>query len=171
MHRASIVVLLLFVAAAFPSGSDAAAFRVVVVPALEEADLRAIADRGAVGLLVPDAGPETSAARARAALERGVVRNSLLGGQPGGDPLIEVESAAVIPAGNAIVVGLPVGGTQANDRRYPIAVLGGGYRGVLTSQSTRIAGLVSVVDVAPTARGEEDALGWRPVDDPLAELA
>jgi hypothetical protein len=84
--------------------------------------------------------------------------------------LIEVQPAAAIPAGNAIVVGLPAGGEQPNDRRYPIAVVGGGYRGVLTSESTRIPGLVSIVDVAPTALGREDALGWRDDDDALATL-
>ena len=46
--------------------------------------LQNLKDRGAVGLLVPDAGPRTSGARARAALERGAVRNSVLGGLPEG---------------------------------------------------------------------------------------
>jgi hypothetical protein len=69
------------------------------------------------------------------------------------------------------VVGLPRGGTQANDRRYPIAVLAPGYRGVLTSPSTRIPGLVSVVDIAPTALDREDALGSTPDADPVAALA
>ena len=50
-------------------------------------------------------------------------------------------------------------------------MLGGGYRGVLTSRSTRIPGLVSVADIAPTALGEDGALGFEPRDDPLAALA
>ncbi len=41
---------------------------------------------------------------------------------------------------------LPPPGRSTNDRRYPIAVLG--LAGVLTSDSTRIDGLVSVTDVA-----------------------
>ena len=166
-----IVVSALLAAAALPGVALAQQRRVVVVPGLEAADLAALSDRGAVGLLVPDAGPETSAARARAALERGAVRNSILGGSPGGDTRIEVETAATVPPGAAIVLGLPRVGEQPNDRRYPIAVLGEGYRGVLTSSSTRIPGLVSIVDIAPTALGEEDALGSSADDDPLGTLA
>jgi hypothetical protein len=164
-----IVVLGLAATAALP-GVAAAQLRVVVVPGLETGDLAALTDRAAVGLLVPDAGPETSAARSRAALERGAVRNSILGGLPAGTPKLEVETSATIPSGPAIVLGLPSGGTQPNDRRYPIAVVGDGYRGVLTSDSTRIPGLVSIVDVAPTALGEEDALGSTADIDPLATL-
>jgi len=148
-----------------------AQLRVVVVPSLEVGDLAALSNRGAVGLLVPDAGPETSATRAVAALERGAVRNSILGGRPAGEVVVEVETAATIPSGPAIVLALPRGGLQPNDRRYPIAVVGEGYGGVLTSESTRIPGLVSIVDVAPTARGEGRALGVQADDDPLGTLA
>jgi hypothetical protein len=164
----SIVVVAFSATAAVPTAS--AELRVVVVPSLERGDLAALEARGAVGLLVPDAGPETSAARSRAALERGEVRNSILGGLPGGKPLVEAETAAAIPSGPAIVLALPQGGLQPNDRRYPIAVLGDDYHGVLTSESTRIPGLVSIVDVAPTALGRDDALGSTADDDPLATL-
>src|ERR671925_1995836 len=164
----SIVVVAFSATAAVPTAS--AELRVVVVPSLERGDLAALEARGAVGLLVPDAGPETSAARSRAALERGEVRNSILGGLPGGKPLVEAETAAAIPSGPAIVLALPQGGLQPNDRRYPIAVLGDDYHGVLTSESTRIPGLVSIVDVAPTALGRVDALGSTADDDPLATL-
>ena len=157
-------------AAAYAAPAGAAELRVVVVPGLELADLRPLSERGAVGLLVPDAGPETSASRALAALERGEVRNSLLGGDPGGEPLVEAEFAQGPPARRVIVLGLPRGGIQPNDRRYPIAVLGPGYRGRLTSDSTRIPGLVSVVDVAPTALDREGRLGSEAADDPVAEL-
>ncbi|HEX7255281.1 MAG TPA: hypothetical protein VF236_05075 [Gaiellaceae bacterium] len=166
----SIVVLGLVAAAALPGLSSAQQLRVVVVPGLETGDLAALTDRGAVGLLVPDAGPETSGARARAALERGAVRNSILGGLPEGQAVLEVETSSTIPAGPAIVLGLPEGGEQPNDRRYPIAVVGGDYAGVLTSDSTRIPGLVSIVDVAPTVLGEDGALGSRGDDDPLGTL-
>ncbi|HET8653114.1 MAG TPA: hypothetical protein VFM13_11150 [Gaiellaceae bacterium] len=166
---ASIVVAGLCATAALPAGAWAA-LRVVVVSGLEPGDLAALADRGAVGLLVPDSGPRTSAGRARAALERGAVRNSVLGGLPEGRPLVEVETAASAPEGPAIVLGLPRGGVQRNDRRYPIAVLAAGYRGLLTSDSTRIPGLVSIVDVAPTALGTDDAIGSTADDDPLGTL-
>jgi hypothetical protein len=166
----SIVVLALAVTAALPSPAAAQERRVVVVPGLEVGDLAALSDRAAVGLLVPDAGPRTSSARARAALERGAVRNSVLGGLPEGESLLDVETSATIPTGSAIVLGLPEGGEQPNDRRYPIAVLGDGYRGLLTSDSTRIPGLVSIVDVAPTALDEDGSLGSASDDDPLAAL-
>jgi len=164
------VVLALWATAALPEAAAAQRLRVVVVPELTTGDLAALEDRGAVGLLVPDAGPKTSAVRARAALERGAVRNSILGGLPGGRPLLDVKTATTVPAGPAIVLGLPRGGEQPNDRRYPIAVVGGGYRGVLTSGSTRIRGLVSIVDVAPTALDREGALGSTPDADALGTL-
>ena len=165
-----IVVLGVFVTATVPATASAQERRVVVVPGLEAGDLAALTDRGAVGLLVPDAGPRTSGARARAALERGAVRNSVLGGLPKGEARLDVETAGTVPSGPAIVLGLPTGGEQPNHRRYPIAVLGEGYRGVLTSDSTRIPGLVSIVDVAPTALGEDGALRSSADDDPLGTL-
>jgi hypothetical protein len=165
-----IVALGLALAALLPGLAGAAELRVVVVPGLELGDLEALSQKGAVGLLVPDAGPDTSAAHALAALERGKVRNSLLGGEASGDRLVEAEFARGAPNERVIVLALPQGGEQRNDRRYPIAVLGPGYRGLLTSSSTRIPGLVSVVDIAPTARGEDGALGSTPSSDPVAEL-
>ena len=146
-------------------------FQVVVVPDLTLADLPELEDRGAIGLLVPGAGPETSEELARAGLERGEARNSLRGGTPPGARLLEARTGAlgsVHPP--AVYVGLPQGGRQANDRRYPILVVGRGYEGLLTSDSTRIPGLVSIVDVAPTALGAEGALGWQPEEDAAAEL-
>jgi hypothetical protein len=165
------VALGLALTALLPAAARAAELPVVVVPGLELADLQALSQEGAVGLLVPDAGPDTSASHALASLERGKVRNSLLGGAAAGDRLVEAQFAQGPPHGNAIILGLPRGGTQRNDRRYPIAVIGPGYRGLLTSDSTRIPGLVSVVDVAPTALGNGDRLGSTESADPLAELA
>ena len=60
-----------------------------------------------------------------------------------------------------IYVALPPPGTHPNTRRYPIAIVGGNYHGILVSPSTRIRGLVSVADVAPTARAL--SRGDRPV--------
>ena len=151
--------------------AETQAFRVLVVPGLELADLEALQQRAAVGLLVPGAGPRVSEETALAGLERGMVRNSLRGGLPTGPVLISAGQADAVPGqGPTIVLGLPEGGDQPNDRRYPIAVIGPGFEGLLTSQSTRIPGLVSVADVAPTALGREDGLSSTPADDAVAEL-
>ncbi|MGH3031019.1 MAG: hypothetical protein ACRDNE_09700, partial [Gaiellaceae bacterium] len=146
-------------------------FQVVVVPDLTLADLPELERLGAIGLLVPGAGPETSEDLARAGLERGEARNSLRGGTPERSPLLEARTGALGSVeGPAVYVGLPQGGRQANDGRYPILVVGRGYEGLLASESTRIPGLVSIVDVAPTALGTEGALGWQPQEDAAAEL-
>jgi hypothetical protein len=170
-----ILGLLAAIAASF--GEDAAAtataqrLPVVVVPGLELDDLEPLSRRGAIGLLVPAAGPRTSAEAAAAALERGRVRNSLRGGLPEGPRLIAVERRDRPPLeGPAIVLGLPRGGDQPNDRRYPIAVLGADYSGLLKSSSTRIPGIVSIVDVAPTALGAENRLESRPAEDAVPRL-
>jgi hypothetical protein len=140
---------------------------VVVSPDLDFTGFDRLPRPAAVGLLVPDAGPETSAARARAALLRGDVENSLRG-VPSGPVLIRLSRGQSEPP--LIVVGLPAGGTQSNDRRYLVAVAAPGFDGLLTSESTRIPGLVSIADIAPTARGEDGALGSQPSDDAFAEL-
>jgi hypothetical protein len=96
---------------------------------------------GAVGLVVPDAGPQTSEARARASLECGEVVNSLRGRVPTCErPLVRIDQAATLR------LELPRGGLQPNDRRYPIVLRG--EQGLLTSESTRIPGLVAIADVA-----------------------
>jgi hypothetical protein len=165
------VALGLALTAALAAPARAAELPVVVVPGLELADLQALSQEGAVGLLVPDAGPDTSASHALAALERGKVRNSLLGGAAAGDRLLEAQFAQGPPRGDAIILALPRGGMQRNDRRYPIAVVGPGYHGLLTSDSTRIPGLVSVVDIAPTALDKDGRLGSTGSADPVVELA
>ena len=106
---------------------------------------------GAYGLLVPGAGPDTSREQALAALVQGEVRNSLRGDLPEEPPLINVDELAGAPEPPYILVALPKGGTQPNDRRYPVVVVAPGYRGILLSDSTRIPGLVSIADIAPTA--------------------
>jgi hypothetical protein len=150
--------------------AQATTFRVVVIPGLELEDLAQLEDLAAVGLLVPGAGPETSAALARAALVRGEVRNSLRDGVAEGPRLISFETSNSLPAAPAIVLALPDGGEQPNDRRYPIAVIGGGFDGLLVSDSTRIPGLVSIADVAPTALGRDDSLGSQPAEEAAADL-
>jgi hypothetical protein len=167
-------ILGLLAALAASYGEDAAAaqrFPVVVVPGLELDDLEPLSRRGAIGLLVPAAGPRTSAEAAVAALERGRVRNSLRGGLPEGPALIRFERRLRPPLeGPAIVLGLPQGGDQPNDRRYPIAVLGADYGGLLESSSTRIPGIVSIIDVAPTALGMQDGLESQPAEDAVPRL-
>jgi hypothetical protein len=159
--------------------AEAAPMRVVVIPTptgLPNFEpnfgaLERLAKVGAIGILVPDAGPETSRERALAALRRGAVRNSLLDDAPPGEPVIGAPAfGAYRPGGPTIVLTLPPTGVHSNDRRYVIAVIAPGYRGVLTSESTRIPGLVSIADVAPTALGREGKLGSTPSEDALMTL-
>jgi hypothetical protein len=150
--------------------ASAETFRVVVVPGLELSDLRTLESRGAVGLLVPANGPVTGRRQALAALERGAVENSYLGGIPPGAARIQVEEATRVPAsGSVIVLGLPERERLDNDRRYPIAILGSGFRGLLRSDSTRIPGLVSIADIAPTALAQDGALTSEAHRDAAAE--
>jgi hypothetical protein len=166
-------ICLLLVAAAFGAAGAAPALArervaVVVVPSFP---LGRYAAEGAVGLLVPGSGSTVTRAGSLAALVRGKVRSSLLGGPPRGEPLIRL---APKPGPVTIYVALPPPGPSHNVRRYPIAVVGGGYRGLLVSSATRVPGLVSIADVAPAAvalgAGKRPRLGSRPAADAPAEL-
>jgi hypothetical protein len=168
---AKLVAFATILLAVTAGAAHAASFRVVVVPGLGLGDLRRLEARGAVGLLVPGAGPTVGYRTAQAALVRGKIENSLRGGLPSGPTLLVPETSRRLPAPPAIVLGLPSRRVQPNDRRYPIAVLGRGYRGVLTSPSTRIRGLVSIADVAPTALGRDHGLGWHAERDAADRLA
>jgi hypothetical protein len=130
-------------------------------------------DEGAAGLLVPGAGPETSREQALASLLRGEVQNSLRGALPEGDQAINLATLSGPPTPPYILVSLPQGSTQPNDRRYPILAFGPGLRdGILVSDSTRIPGLVSIADIVPTAVGSTaDTLRAKPDSDPAATLA
>jgi hypothetical protein len=128
---------------------------VIVVPPFDPA---IYAGRGAVGLFVPGSGQTASREGALASLVRGKIEPSSLGGVPSGRPLI---SLAHRPAEVTIYVALPRPGKHANTKRYPVAIVGDGYRGILTSGSTRIRGLVSIADIAPTAKAIDR--GKRPV--------
>jgi hypothetical protein len=154
-------------AAAAPAHAERVA--VVVVPRFP---LERYAGEGAVGLLVPGAGSTVTRAGALAALVRGTVRNSaLVGGLPTGKPTIRL---ARRPGPVTIYVALPPPGTTHNVHRYPIAIVGGGYHGLLESSATRIPGLVSIADVAPTAvalaAGRPARIRSRPAADAPAEL-
>ena len=71
-----------------------------------------------------------------------------LAGKEDREPLIEI---AARPAALTIYVALPPPGRRHNVTRYPVAIVGGGFRGILHSPSTRLPGLVSIADIAPTA--------------------
>ena len=117
---------------------------------------------GAVGLVVPDAGPRTSERAAPQSLARGEVVNSLRGRLPSA-PRADRRSRAdsTLAADRAR---LPAGGDQPNDRRYPIARRRGRRSGLLTSDSTRIPGLVSIADIA-RGRAARSSRGRRPARD------
>ena len=146
----------------------AAETAVIVV---DDLDLARYAQRGAVGLMVPGAGSKVSGRGARAALVRGEVETALTGGVPNGDPLIRLVRR---PAAVTFYVALPPPDTHPNDRRYPVAVVGDGYHGLLESSSTRVPGLVSIADVAPSAvaleEGKQPRITARETADPVGEL-
>jgi hypothetical protein len=91
--------------------------------------------RKAAGLLVPGRGPEVSRDEALDALE--------------GIP------PPRCPCEYVVLLRLP-SGKHANDRRYPIAIAGPGYDGLLVSDRTRVPGLVSIYDVKPTVEALEE---------------
>jgi hypothetical protein len=131
-------------------------FRVIILDHMTGWQLRDFARHGAVGLLVPGTGPTTNRRQALAQLVRGVRQDSYLGGVPAGPPLLSASAATGTPSRpRTIIVTLPPKSERpvANDRRYYVVVLGGGFHGLLVSKTTRIPGLVSVVDIAPTALG------------------
>jgi cytochrome c551/c552 len=106
----------------------------------------------ALGLYVPGAGGQISRASTIASLVRGKVENARLGGVPGGKPIAELHFG-VAPADAprpVVYVQLPPPGEHHNTKRYRVAFVGGNYHGILTSASTRIRGLVSVADIAPS---------------------
>lgn len=139
-------------AAARTSPPDAP-FTVVILDRIDDAMFATLARRGAVGLMRPGYGPTTNRRRALAELVRGAEVNARLGGVPEGKPLINTNKLSVFPnCRRCIVVQLPPRGRPvANHRLYRIGVIGLGFHGLLTSPTTRIPGLVSIVDVAPTA--------------------
>jgi hypothetical protein len=130
-------------AAAAPSEDIA----VVVVPA-SSAVFRSPA--AAHGLLVVGEGATVSRRGALASLLRGEMGNAIVDeGVPGGKPLISLSRR---PARTTFFVALPPPGRHHNVDRYPIAVRGPGYAGLLTDTSTRLPGLISIANVAHSAR-------------------
>jgi hypothetical protein len=152
-----------------------ASFKVYVVDRISDATFATLARRGAVGLLRPGYGPTTNRRRALAELVRGTEVNARLGGVPKGKPLIYANKASVYPnCQMCIVLLLPGRGRpSANDRLYRIAVIGRSYHGLLTSPTTHIPGLVSIVDIAPTALGGHPSttLSWEPSTNAVGHLS
>ena len=117
-----------------------APFRVVILDHMAGWQLRQFARHGAVGLLVPGTGPTTNRRQALAQLVRGVRENSYLGGVPSGPPLLSAAVATGTPSrARTIIVTLPPKSATPvqNDKRYYVVVLGGGFHGLLVSQTTR----------------------------------
>jgi mono/diheme cytochrome c family protein len=131
----------------------------------------------AFGLFVPGAGGSVTRAGAIASLRRGRVENDLLGGKPGGKILADLVFGPP-PRGPLtepiVYVELPSPGRHPNTKRYWIAIAGGEYRDILTSDSTRIRGLVSIADIAPTVvafrEGRSPPIGSEPDEDPISDL-
>jgi cytochrome c551/c552 len=128
---------------------------------------------GALGLYVAGAGGTISRAGAVAALERGKVENALLGGKPAGK--VEVELVRGAASGPAVYVQLPPPGKHSNTHRYLVSVDAPGYDGILTSDSTRLDGLVSIADITQTAKAlahgtEPDIRSVRGSRDDLTRL-
>jgi len=153
-----------------------ASFHVYVLDRISDPLFTLLSERGAVGLLRPSYGPTTNRRRAVAELVRGTEVNARLGGVPKGRPLINVTRAAVFPNCHHLCIVLqlpPRGGPIANNRLYRIAVIGRGFHGLLTSPTTHIPGLVSIVDIAPTALGGHPAttLAWTPSTNSIGHLS
>ena len=168
----SIVALAVAAAAAAASGAGAAPQRVAVV--VRPASSPVFRSPGAAhGLLVVGEGATVSRRGALASLVRGEMGNAIVnGGLPGGDPKISVSAR---PALTTFYVALPPPGRHHNVDRYPIAVRGPGYGGLLTDTSTRLPGLVSIADVAPSVRalerGKRPRIRSQEEADPLGRLA
>ncbi len=175
------VLLSVFVALAAPGTASARLtpsgerLHVVVVDRISDATWATLARRGAVGLMRAGYGPTTNRRRALAELVRGTEVNARLGGVPTGKPLINTNKASVYPnCKTCIVVQLPPRGRPtSNDQLYRVAVIGGGFHGLLTSPTTHIPGLVSIVDIEPTDFGGHPAtsLAWTPSKDAVGQLS
>jgi hypothetical protein len=146
------------IAAAALNLASTAGAQTVAVRIVPPFPLERYAAVGAVGLLVPGSGSSVSRAGALAALRTGKTRPAKLGGVPSGQDRLG-SALGRTSADVTIFVTLPPAGRRANDRRYPIAVVGDGYHGLLTSTRTKVDGLVSVADVAPTVEALEGRAG------------
>jgi hypothetical protein len=172
MKITTIVALAIVAAALSPAAAGAPVEQaaVLVVPA---SDPVFHSREAAHGLLVPGGGSTVSRRSALASLLRGKMGNAVVhGGVPTGAPEIALGST---PGRTTFYVSLPAPGKHHNVTRYPIAVVGPGYRGLLTSTSTRLPGLISIADVAPSVKdlrsGNEARIRSTASSDPAARLA
>jgi hypothetical protein len=172
-RRSSGIVALALAVAAIGSGTARAEAgpptAVLVVPASSAVFASPTA---AHGLLVVGSGATVSRRAALASLLRGKMQSaSIHSGIPGGRPLIRLSNHS---SKTTFYVALPPPGKHHNVVRYPIAVVGPGYQGLLTSTSTRLDGLVAIGDVAPSAlaidRGKKPRIRSRPSSNPLGHL-
>jgi hypothetical protein len=148
-------------------------FRVFVVPNITDRQLARLGRRGAVGLMVPGVGASTNRRYAVASLVRGLNVSPYLHRVPTGGVLLGISHASRLPRSEGVIIVTlpPKGRLVPNDRRYPIAVVGDNFHGLLTSATTRIRGLVSIVDIAPTALGRlHGGLGSVSSRHPVAAL-
>jgi cytochrome c551/c552 len=128
------------------------------------------------GLYVPGAGGEISRNSTIASLVRGKVENALLGGIPSGKPIAELHFGVAPPGAQqpVVYVQLPPPRKHHNTKRYRVVFVGGDYRGILTSKSTRIRGLVSVADIAPSLvdlrEGRAPTIRWQRDSDAGRDL-
>ena len=164
-----MIVALGMVAAAPAAAAPSERAAVIVAPASSPAFR---SPQAAHGLLIVGEGATVSRRGALASLLRGEMGNAIVsGGLPGGEPLIALSHR---PGQVTFYVALPPSAKSHNVRRYPIAVVGPGYDGVLTDTSTRLPGLISIADVAPSvralARGERPSIRAEPAGDPLVRL-
>lgn len=158
-------------AAAAPTAAGAPTERVAVI-VVTPFDSIFQSPKAAHGLLVPGEGATVTAESALASLLRGKMGNAILnGGKPGGDQQIHLSRR---PSRTTFYVSLPPFGRTHNVERYPIAVVGPGYRGLLTSKTTRLDGLISIADVAPSVRalqrGDRPSIRAESSADPLGHL-
>jgi hypothetical protein len=153
-----------------------APYKVIIVDHMSDGAFAALAKRGAVGVMRPGFGPTTSHRSAFAELVRGAEVNSHIGGTPPGKPVIGTEEERSPYLSTwcrmCIVLQLPARvGTQQNNKLYRVAIVGRGYHGLLVSPTTRIPGLVSIVDIAPTALGRPTTgLSWVPATSAAAAV-
>ena len=136
--------------------------RIVTVLVIEGEQPPALRAGGAVGLYVAGRGLYVSREEALAALGAEARQEPLPCGPLRRCPI-------------EIFVSVPPLGAQRNTRRFEITIRGGGYRGLLVSESTRIPGLIAIDDVAETVRaleeGRDPPISPRDEPSPRAALA
>ena len=167
-----IVALAIVLAAALAGTARAAPSEKVAVLVVPASAAIFTSPKAAHGLVVPGEGATVSRRSARASLLHGELGNALVnGGLPGGKPRI---SFAPHPAQVTFYVALPPPGKHHNVVRYPVAVIGPGYHGLLTSSATHLDGLISIADVAPSVlaleAGKPPRIRSRASADPVAYL-